>query len=162
MQFKQVESPNEVGSARDLFKEYSAWLGLNLCFQNFDKELAELPGKYVPPDGRLLLAIEGDEIAGCVALRKLGEGVCEMKRLYVRPTFRGSGLGRSLTENLIRVARDIGYERMRLDTLPGKMDPAIGLYRSLGFRNIEPYYDNPVEGAVFMELSLDRGQTSAA
>jgi ribosomal protein S18 acetylase RimI-like enzyme len=162
MQFKQVESPNEVGSARDLFKEYSAWLGLNLCFQNFDKELAELPGKYVPPDGRLLLAIEGDKIAGCVALRKLGEGVCEMKRLYVRPTFRGSGLGRSLTENLIRVARDIGYERMRLDTLPGKMDPAIGLYRSLGFRNIEPYYDNPVEGAVFMELSLDRGQTSAA
>lgn len=154
MKLIQVESDDEVRKARELFEEYSAWLGLNLCFQNFDKELAELPGQYVPPEGRLLLAIENDEIAGCVALRKIGDGLCEMKRLYVRPTFRGTGLGRKLTERVIDSAREIGYERMRLDTLPGKMDSAIALYRSLGFGNIEPYYNNPVQGAAFMELLL--------
>lgn len=154
MKLIQVRSDEEVQKARELFEEYSAWLGLNLCFQNFDKELAELPGEYVPPEGRLFLATGKGEIAGCVALRKIGEGLCEMKRLYVRPAFRGTGLGRSLTEKVIETAREIGYERMRLDTLPGKMDQAIVLYRSLGFRNIEPYYNNPVEGAAFMELEL--------
>ncbi len=160
MKLIQVESQEEVRKARGLFEEYSAWLGLNLCFQNFDRELAELPGEYVPPDGRLFLATENQEMAGCIALRKIGEGVCEMKRLYVRPAFRGTGLGRKLTERVIETAREIGYERMRLDTLPGKMDRAIALYRSLGFRNIEPYYNNPVEGAAFMELLLhqERGE----
>ena len=129
-------------------------LGIDLCFQNFDKELAELPGEYVPPTGRLFLAIEEDNAAGCVALRKIGDGICEMKRLYVRPEFRGTGLGRTLTETIIQAAREIGYGRMRLDTLPGKMDRAIAMYRSLGFKDIEPYYDNPVEGAAFMELEL--------
>ena len=151
----QVQTPEGVESARELFKEYSAWLGLNLCFQNFEKELAELPGDYVPPAGRLFLAIEGDQVAGCVALRRLGNGgVCEMKRLYVRPEFRGRGLGRELTRAVINAAHEVGYERMRLDTLPGKMDRAIAMYRSLGFQEIDPYYDNPVAGATFMELSL--------
>jgi ribosomal protein S18 acetylase RimI-like enzyme len=102
----------------------------------------------------LFLAAENDQIAGCVAVRKIGDDVCEMKRLFVRPTFRGQGLGRELAEAIIRAAREIGYRRMRLDTLPGKMDPAIAMYRSLGFKNIEPYYHNPVEDAEFMELEL--------
>lgn len=150
----QVQTPEDVESARELFKEYSAWLGINLCFQNFEKELAELPGDYVPPAGRLFLTVEEDRIAGCVALRRLGDGVCEMKRLYVRPEFRGRGLGRELTRAVINAAHEVGYDRMRLDTLPGKMDRAIAMYRSLGFQEIDAYYDNPVAGATFMELSL--------
>lgn len=159
MNLMQVKSDQDVQEARGLFQEYAAWLGINLCFQNFDKELAELPGDYVPPSGRLFLAIENDQIVGCVALRKIGdakngEAVCEMKRLYLRPNFRGQGLGRTLAEGVIAAAREIGYARMRLDTLPGRMDRAIAMYRSLGFKEIEPYYDNPVEGAAFMELEL--------
>jgi ribosomal protein S18 acetylase RimI-like enzyme len=150
----KAQSQRDVEHARELFKEYEAWLGINLCFQNFAKELAELPGEYVPPDGRLLLAVENKKVAGCIALRKIGDGICEMKRLFVRPDFRGQGLGRRLIDAVIREAREIRYERMRLDTLPGKMDQAIALYRSLGFKEIEPYYQNPVPGAKFMELGL--------
>lgn len=152
--FVQAESLAQVGQARRLFIEYSEWLGLNLCFQNFEKELAELPGAYAPPDGRLLLAISGEQVAGCVGLRKIGEGTCEMKRLYVRPEFRGEGIGRALAVKIIEEARLVGYARMCLDTLPSKMNEAIKVYRSLGFREIEPYYHNPVEGALFMELTL--------
>ena len=137
-----------------MFREYASGLGIDLCFQNFDKELAQLPGDYVPPTGRLFLALEDEAAIGCVALRKIGDGVCEMKRLYVSPEFRGTGLGRTLAEAIIEAAREIGYDRMRLDTLPGKMDRAIAMYRSLGFREIEPYYQNPVEDAAFMELIL--------
>jgi len=155
MRLLQVESEEEVQEARQLFEEYAEWLGFNLCFQNFNKELAELPGAYAPPNGRLLLAIENDEVAGCVALRKIGEGIGEMKRLYVRPEFRGKGLGRTLTETIINAARESGYQRLRLDTLPGKMDQAIAMYRSLGFKDIERYYNNPYEAAAFMELILD-------
>jgi len=154
MKMIQVTSAADIERARELFEEYAAWLGLNLCFQNFDKELAELPGEYVPPAGRLLLAVEDNQIAGCVALRGNGEGSCEMKLLYVRPNFRGRGLGRELAESILSAAREIGYERMRLDTLPGKMDLALAMYRSLGFREIAPYYPNPVAGAMFMELTL--------
>lgn len=150
----QAQSIQDVGSARKLFEEYAAWLGISLCFQNFDKELAELPGEYAPPSGRLLLAFDGKRLAGCVALRKIGEGACEMKRLFLRPEFRGKGLGRMLTESIVGEARQIGYERMRLDTLPNKMDRAISMYRSLGFQEIEPYYHNPVAGVTFMELTL--------
>ena len=153
-EFIWAHSTDHVESARALFKEYEAWLGINLCFQNFEKELAELPGEYVPPEGRLLLAIEDDRLAGCIALRKIGDGICEMKRLFLRAEFRGKGLGRKLVEAIISEAREIGYARMRLDTLPGKMDEAIALYRSLGFVEIEPYYQNPVSGAKFMELEL--------
>jgi putative acetyltransferase len=154
MKLIQAQSQQEIDCARALFEEYAAGLGIDLCFQNFAKELAELPGDYVPPDGRLVLAAEGDKMAGCVALRKIADGVCEMKRLYVRPEFRGSGVGRTLAEKIIQVAREIGYRRMRLDTLPGKMDRAISIYRSLGFEEIEPYYSNPVPGALFMELEF--------
>jgi putative acetyltransferase len=150
----QAQSTQEIETARSLFLEYQAWLGFDLCFQSFDKELAELPGKYALPDGRLLLASENNETVGCVALRKIGERICEMKRLYVRPTVRGKGLGRALAETIISEARNIGYERMRLDTIADKMDRAVAMYRSLGFKEIPPYYDNPVESATFMELEL--------
>jgi putative acetyltransferase len=155
MNLKQVESEEEVQQARGLFVEYATGLGFSLCFQNFDQELAGLPGDYSPPDGRLLLALENEQVAGCVALRKIGDGTGEMKRLYVRPEFRGKGLGRTLTETVIKAARDLGYERLRLDTLPGKMDQAIAMYRSLGFKDIEPYYNNPYADAAYMELRLE-------
>jgi putative acetyltransferase len=154
LEFIQVESARQVEQARELFIEYSERLGLDLCFQNFQQELAELPGRYARPEGRLLLAVSGERIAGCVGLRKIDDGVCEMKRLYVRPEFRGEGIGHALAVHLIEEARSIGYEWMRLDTLPAQMASAIKLYRALGFREIEPYYHNPVENALFMELSL--------
>ena len=116
--------------------------------------MAELPGGYAPPPGRLLLAFQNDELVGCVALRKLNDDTCEMKRLFLRPQFHGRGLGKELAERIIEEARVIGYQRMRLDTLSEQMGRAIGLYRALGFREIEPYYDNPVPGALFMELRL--------
>jgi carbonic anhydrase len=137
-----------------LFREYEAWLGLSLCFQNFENELAELPGAYAKPDGRLLLAGYDDELAGCVALRKLSESTCEMKRLFLRENFRGKGIGRLLIETIIKHAKEIGYERMLLDTLPPKMNDAIALYQRMGFKEIASYYDNPVPGAIFMELGL--------
>jgi ribosomal protein S18 acetylase RimI-like enzyme len=154
MKLIQAQSAEEIDRARKLFEEYATGLGIDLCFQSFDKELAELPGRYVPPAGRLLIAIDENQAAGCVALRRIADGVCEMKRLYVRPGFRGTGLGHTLAEAIILAAREIGYQRLRLDTLPGKMDRAIAMYRSLGFKEIGPYYDNPVEGALFMELEL--------
>jgi putative acetyltransferase len=154
MDFIQAHTPEHAQQARELFREYESWLGLDLCFQNFEKELAELPGAYALPTGRLLLAFENDQLAGCVALRKLGKGVCEMKRLFLRPHFHGKGRGRELAERIIAEAREAGYERMRLDTLPQQMGKAIALYRLLGFKEIEPYYQNPVHGALFMELDL--------
>lgn len=113
-----------------------------------------MPGDYAAPDGRLLLAEEGGELAGCIALRKLSDGICEMKRLFLRPAFRGQGLGRVLVESVIDEARKLGYTYMRLDTIPGPMDNAIALYQSMGFAEIGAYNENPVEGAKFMELNL--------
>lgn len=150
----RAQSPDDIKHARELFKEYAAWLEIDHCFQNFEKEMAELPGEYAPPNGRLFLASKDTEIAGCLAMRKIGESICEIKRLFVRPEFRGQGLGRQLAEAIIREAKQLGYQRMRLDTLPPKMNDAIALYRSLGFKEIEPYYHNPVPGAKFMELEL--------
>jgi ribosomal protein S18 acetylase RimI-like enzyme len=152
--FQQAESPEQVALARELFLEYTEWLGFSLCFQNFDQELAGLPGAYAPPKGRLLLAQRGGETAGCVALRPILEGACEMKRLYVRPAFRGLGLGRALAVKIIEEARSLGYERLLLDTLPDKMTGAIKVYRSLGFNEIGPYYQTPDQGFLFMELKL--------
>ena len=152
----QAETPEQVAEARRLFEEYAAWVEIDLCFQSFETELAELPGRYGPErKGRLLLALDADEgVAGCVALRDLGDGVCEMKRLFVRPRFQGRGVGKILTDKIIAEARVLGYERMRLDTIPSKMGRAIGVYRSLGFREIEPYYHNPAAGTLYMELAL--------
>ncbi|MEO7970327.1 MAG: GNAT family N-acetyltransferase [bacterium] len=154
MRIRQASTEPDIQRAHELFEEYASWIEISLCFQNFDKELAGLPGDYAPPSGRLFLAIDGYKVMGCVALRKIGDGVGEMKRLYVRPEFRGRGLGRTLTEKLIAEAKQIGYARLRLDTLPGKMDQAIAMYRSFGFQEIAPYYKNPVAGATFMELVL--------
>ncbi len=147
-------SESDIKDARTLFEEYAAWLGISLCFQDFDRELAALPGEYAPPDGRLLLAFEDDELAGCIGLRKIRATTCEMKRLFLRPEFRGRGLGRVLVERVIEEARQIGYTQLCLDTLPGRMDKAIALYKSIGFKEIEPYYNNPIAGATFMELRL--------
>ena len=158
MRIVQANTEVDVEQARTLFEEYAAGVGISLCFQNFDRELKNLPGDYAPPDGRLLLATEDDQLAGCVAMRKLGPGVCEMKRLFVRPANRGTGLGRLLVETIIDEARKLGYTHMRLDTLPGRMEKAIALYRAIGFVDIEPYYQNPVEGAKFMELQLITNQ----
>ncbi len=138
---------------RQLFTEYANSLDLNLCFQGFKEELAGLPGRYAPPEGRLLLARVGGEPAGCVALRKIEPAVCEMKRLYARPAFRGIGLGRKLACAILAEAQKIGYERMVLDTL-ASMKEAIGLYESLGFRRTEAYYQNPSPCAVFMALDI--------
>jgi putative acetyltransferase len=149
----QADSPTLVEEARRLFQEYAADIRVDLCFQNFQEELAALPGKYAPPEGTLLLARENDDFAGCVAVRKLEPEICEMKRLYVRPLFRGRGVGRLLAGHAITEARRTGYRVMRLDTLAW-MKPAIALYEQLGFRRTEAYCFNPQADAVYMELTL--------
>lgn len=149
----EIKTKGDLFEVRNLFEEYADSLGIDLDFQGFDEELAELPGEYGSPDGCLLLALWQGQVAGCVALRQFSPGICEMKRLYTKPQFRGLGIGRALCEEVIGWARRLGYERMRLDTLPS-MEEAKGLYGSLGFREIEPYRFNPVEGASFMELTL--------
>jgi putative acetyltransferase len=150
----QAESPSELAQARELFLEYAQSLGFSLCFQNFDQELASLPGGYAPPEGRLLLAEYEGQVVGCVALHKLEPGICEMKRLYLRPTARGKGLGRILAERIIAEARQIGYHRMRLDTVEPVMKDAVAMYRKLGFTEIAPYRPNPMSGVIYMELQL--------
>jgi len=147
-------SPAQIAQARELFLEYAHSLGFSLCFQNFDKELAALPGDYTPPDGRLLLAEHEGQLAGCVALHKLESDVCEMKRLYLRPQFRGKGLGRALADRIIAEARQIGYRRMRLDTVEPVMKDAVAMYRKIGFKEIAPYCPNPIAGTLYMELEL--------
>ncbi len=151
---EQALSAEQIGRARELFLEYANSLGFSLCFQSFDKELAGLPGDYSPPDGRLLLAEYEGQLAGCVALHRLEPEICEMKRLYLRPSFRGKGLGRSLAETVISEARRIGYTRMRLDTVEPVMRDAVAMYRQLGFKEIAPYRSNPIAGAMYMELEL--------
>ncbi|MCU1309668.1 MAG: GCN5-related N-acetyltransferase [Candidatus Angelobacter sp.] len=173
----QATSSLHIAQARELFQEYGASLGFDLCFQSFETELAGLPGDYAPPSGRLLLAFadagttnaDRTTPAGVIALhafadplhaftdRKLdatSERICEMKRLYVRPQFRGQHIGQQLIEAIISAAREVGYTRMRLDTIVGHMDKAIALYRSYGFHEIPSYRPNPVEGVIYMELDL--------
>ncbi|HVC86438.1 MAG TPA: GNAT family N-acetyltransferase [Gaiellaceae bacterium] len=144
---------SEGEAVRELLREYAAGLPFALDFQDFDRELAELPGAYAPPRGALLLARVDGEPAGCVALRPLDGETCELKRLFVRATARGSGLGRLLVSAIMAEARTLGYTRMRLDTTPG-MEAAQALYAELGFREIEPYRHNPVPGTRFLELEL--------
>jgi ribosomal protein S18 acetylase RimI-like enzyme len=145
----------DLDAIRQLFREYEAEIGVDLCFQGFEEELANLPGGYAPPHGRLLLARSPGELLGCVALRPLknADGICEMKRLFVRPAFRRSGIGRDLVERIISEARSAGYRAMRLDTL-ASMTKAQQLYRRLGFREIPAYYPNPLPGVTYMELDL--------
>ncbi len=152
----QAETPEHIAQARELFLAYARSLGFSLCFQNFDKELADLPGEYAPPHGRLLLAHLEGELAGCVALHKLHPDVCEMKRLFVRQQFRGKRVGRALLDAIFAEARSIGYGRMRLDTVEPVMKDAVRIYRRLGFREIAPYRANPIEGALYMELELSK------
>jgi putative acetyltransferase len=154
LDFVQAESPTQIGQARELFLEYAQSLGFDLCFQNFDQELAGLPGDYAPPEGRLLLVECEGQLAACVALHKLDSRICEMKRLYLRPQFRGKGLGRALAERIIADARQIGYQRMRLDTVEPVMKDAVAMYRKLGFKEISPYRPNPMAGTIYMELQL--------
>jgi len=154
IEFIQVEPGPALDQIRALFLEYAKSLDFNLCFQNFDKELRELPGEYALPDGRLILCEFNGKPAGCIALKPLEPGICEMKRLYVRPESRGSQLGFKLATHLIDEARRAGYTSMRLDTIRGSMDKAIALYRSLGFKEIPPYYPNPIPNALFLELAL--------
>lgn len=136
-----------------LFSEYAESLNTDLSFQNFEEEFNSLPGKYGPPDGTLIIVRVDGSLAGCIALRKLSESICEMKRLYVRSEFRGLGIGRKLVESVIKIARENNYLLMRLDTLP-TMKSAQALYEEIGFYDIEPYVYNPIEGTRFMEMKL--------
>ncbi|MDH3713866.1 MAG: GNAT family N-acetyltransferase [Gammaproteobacteria bacterium] len=153
LRITEGHSGADLHEVRKLFEEYAASLGISLDFQDFDSELAGLPGDYAPPAGCLLIARWREQVAGCVALRQFGDRICEMKRLYARPPFRGLKIGRSLAEAVIERACAIGYEHMRLDTLPA-MRSARNLYSSLGFREIDSYRYNPIEGTAFMELAL--------
>jgi len=148
-----VDSQGQFNQAREIFQEYHKAIGVDLCFQNFDAELEQLERVYSSPNGLLLFALEKDLLAGCVAYRRISETICEMKRLYIKPAFRGKGIGKALTHEVIKRSREAGYSSMRLDTLPS-MEDAIELYHTLGFREIEPYYLNPIAGTKFMELLL--------
>jgi ribosomal protein S18 acetylase RimI-like enzyme len=150
---RSVSAPDEIETLRILFLEYESSLGIDLSFQQFDNEVSTLPGEYAPPGGCLFLAYKDEEPAGCVAVRKITDDICELKRMYVRPAFRHHGVGKQLALTAIEAARDIGYHRMRLDTLPDMLE-AITLYRSLGFITIPSYRFNPVPGTLFMELIL--------
>lgn len=164
------DTPARIAAVRELFREYAASLTFDLCFQGFEQELAGLPGEYSPPLGRLLLAIVDDQPAGCVALHRLrietaelevsSLDCCEMKRLFVRPQFRGYGLGRELVEAVLEAAAAIGYCRMRLDTVPSEMGTAVELYRGLGFREIAPYRRNPIAGAKYLEIDIKIGRAA--
>ncbi|MFX1317045.1 MAG: GNAT family N-acetyltransferase [Promethearchaeota archaeon] len=153
LEIKQVLSEELIEPARELLKEYADYLDIDLEFQSFNKELEALPGDYASPEGCLLLALYENKLAGCVAIRKFDKGICEMKRLYVRPQYRGKEIGKELSKSIIKMARKIGYTHMRLDTL-NFMKEAITLYLSLGFKEIKPYRYNPYDDARFFELNL--------
>jgi len=149
----EAARPEDFAAARVLFREYAAELAVDLCFQGFEAELEQLPDLYRAPTGCLLIARADERAVGCGALRRLSDEVCEMKRLYVRAEARGTGLGRILAERLTAKGRALGYARMRLDTL-ARLTAARELYRSMGFAEIDPYYDNPLTDVVYMELDL--------
>lgn len=148
-----IRETDDMDTVRELFREYQAFLNVDLCFQDFDAELADLPGRYAAPGGALLLALVDDQVAGCVGMRAIDSQACEMKRLYIRSEFRGLGLGRALAMHVIDMATRAGYTSMRLDTLP-HLRQAVGLYRSLGFQQIDAYCYNPLDGVTYWEKSL--------
>ena len=149
-----AQSPADVTAVRELFIEYASWIGFSLAYQNFDEELASLPGKYASPTGRLILARSDGAPAACGAFRQLESSICEMKRLFVKPEFRGCGLGRRVAEKLIGDARDLGYSTMRLDTVAAKMGDAVRVYNALKFSEIPAYYPNAPAGTLYFELRL--------
>ncbi len=153
VKIRAADKPADLRAVRALFEEYAAWLDEDLCFQGFAEELASLPGKYAPPDGRLFIATVDGRPAGCIALRRLDAGTGEVKRLYVRPEGRGLGIGSALARRVVDEARTVGYERLVLDTLE-RMSSARKIYESLGFRRTAPYYVNPLDGVVYMALDL--------
>jgi carbonic anhydrase len=150
-----AESSDEIEEVRKLFLEYAEWLGFSLCFQNFDEELATLPGKYSSPEGRLYLVKTGNKYIGCIGLRKYENEICEMKRLYIKPEARGLGIGHKLVELIINDAKKIGYKKMRLDTIKNQMAAAIEIYKKNGFVETESYYKNPDPHTLYMELDLN-------
>jgi putative acetyltransferase len=156
----QPQDAAEIAAVKALFLEYAQSLGFSLCFQGFDEEMATFPAKYSPPKGGLLLAKVDGVAAGAVGVWQLAPGICEMKRLYLKPEFRGLDLGRRMAEAVVAEGRRLGYGAMRLDTLK-TMEAARALYASMGFREVEPYYNNPIDGAVYMELPLSPGTGSA-
>ncbi len=153
IEIRHAAVPDDIPVVAQLFREYADALGIDLCFQDFDSELASLPGKYAPPRGRLMLAWDEGRAVGCVALRPVDDETCEMKRLYVRPGVRGRQLGQRLAQRVCDDARDAGYRRICLDTLPG-MSSALRIYSTLGFQPIAPYVFNPIDGAIFLGLEL--------
>lgn len=154
LQISHIRNDDDVVTVREMFREYEDKMGLDLCFQGFEAELASLPGSYAEPNGRLLIATSDGQVAGCVALKKVDQETCEIKRLYVREEFRGQRIGIALIERLIKDSREIGYKRIRLDTFPPIMSKAVELYRSYGFREIDPYTTDPHPDLLFMELTL--------
>ena len=157
IRFVAPTSPEELNTLRYIFREYADGLGVDLCFQGFEAELVELPGEYAQPRGALLMVLVEEELAGCCALRPLDAvdypNACEMKRLYIRPGFRGNGVGRQLAEAILDCARRVGYDCVLLDTL-NEMESARALYQDLGFEDIPPYYHNPIEGAHYLKVNL--------
>ncbi|KXK49589.1 MAG: GCN5-related N-acetyltransferase [Chlorobi bacterium OLB5] len=149
-----VNSPELTEAAKMLFRDYEKWLNVSLCFQGFEEEVNTLPGKYAPPEGRLYIVRQNEKYTGTIALRKIDEGICEMKRLYLIPECRGKGIGHKLVSLIIDDARKIGYKKMRLDTIKEKMPKAVEIYKKYGFKEIEPYYHNPNPHTLFMELDL--------
>jgi len=154
-----AEGQSDFDISRRLFLEYAETLGFSLCFQGFDEELENLPGKYATPKGCILLAWDKLDCGGCVGLRPLSATVCEMKRLYIKPAYRGTGLGRLLAEKILKFANESNYSKIVLDTL-SSMDSAQGLYRSLGFAETDPYYHNPHPDVVFFEKKLTEPKLS--
>jgi ribosomal protein S18 acetylase RimI-like enzyme len=153
MNIEIISAYDHLDDVRKLFIEYQTSLGIDLCFQNYDEELKSLPGKYALPDGRLYMITIDEEIAGCIALRRFDKTRCEMKRLYIRPQYRGHHCGQLLVEKIIQEAKIIGYEEMVLDTL-SSLKSAVSLYQRNGFIEVNPYYDNPLQDVLYFKLKL--------
>lgn len=150
----EANTDESIAQTKSLFLEYAESLDFSLCFQNFDNELENFPNQYSPPTGNLFLALSENDPIGCVGVRSFEKDICEMKRLYVKPEYRGKGAGKELAVSAIKSGKELGYEYMRLDTL-SSMETANQLYKSLGFIQIKSYRDNPIDGAIYMELNLD-------
>jgi putative acetyltransferase len=155
-QIIEVNTPELLAETKILFREYEKWLNVSLCFQGFEEEVITLPGKYAPPDGRLYIVKSENTLCGCIGLRKIEDGICEMKRLFLKTEMRGKGIGNALIAKIIQDAKTIGYIKMRLDTIKEKMPKAVEIYKSYGFIETEPYYYNPNQHTLFMELDLTK------